>query len=45
VAKLLFELFESLTKEKILKARIELVENLVRLCKRQETFYQYKALK
>jgi hypothetical protein len=45
VAKLLFELLNGLTKDQILEVRIELVENLMRLCKRQETPHHYKAPK
>jgi hypothetical protein len=43
VAKLLFQPLDSLTEDQILDVRIELVENLVRLCKRRETPHQFKA--
>ena len=43
VAKLLFMPLEGLTEDQILQVRIELVENLVQLCKKQETPHQYKA--
>ena len=45
VAKLLFEPLNGLTEDQILQVRIKLVENLVQLCKRQETPHQYKAPK
>jgi hypothetical protein len=37
VARLLFEPLNGLTEDQILEVRIELVEHLMRLCKRQET--------
>ena len=45
VAKLLFEPLDGLTEDYILQVRIKLVENLVRLCKRQETPHHYKTPK
>jgi hypothetical protein len=45
VAKLLFKLLNGLTKDQILKVRVELVDNLMRLYKKQETPRQYKAPK
>jgi hypothetical protein len=45
VARLLFEPLNGLTEDQILEVRIELVENLMRLCTRQETPHQYKASK
>ena len=45
VAKLLFKLLDGLTEDQILEVRVELVDNLVRLCKKQETPHQYKAPK
>jgi hypothetical protein len=43
VARLLFKPLDGLTEDQILNVRIELVDNLVRLCKRQETPHHYKA--
>jgi hypothetical protein len=43
VARLLFESFNGQTEDQILEVRIELVKNLVQLCRRQETPHQYKA--
>lgn len=45
MARLLFELLDSLAEDQILQVRIELVENLMRLCKMQETPCYYKAPK
>ena len=45
VARLLFKPLNSLTKDQILDMQIELVDNLVRICKRQETPHHYKALR
>lgn len=42
VAKLLFKPLDGLTEDQILEVRVELVDNLVRLCKKQETPHQYK---
>jgi hypothetical protein len=39
VAKLLFKPLDGLTKDQILDVRVELVNNLMRLCKKQETPY------
>jgi hypothetical protein len=43
VARLLFMPLDGLDEDQITQVRFELVENLVRLCKRQETPHQYKA--
>jgi hypothetical protein len=45
VAKLLFKPLDGLTEDQILDVRVELVDNLMRLCKKQETPHQYKAPK
>jgi hypothetical protein len=45
VAKLLFKPLDGLTEDQILEVRVELVDNLMRLCKKQETPHQYKAPK
>jgi hypothetical protein len=45
VARLLFMPLNGLDEDQIIQVRFELVENLVRLCKRQETPHQYKAPK
>jgi hypothetical protein len=45
VAKLLFKPLDGLTEEQVLEVRVELVDNLMRLCKKQETPHQYKAPK
>ncbi|KAG9228272.1 hypothetical protein BJ875DRAFT_547861 [Amylocarpus encephaloides] len=45
VAKLLFKPLDGLTEDQILEVRVELVDNLIRLCKKQETPHQYKAPK
>ena len=45
VAKLLFKPLDGLTEDQILQVRVELVDNLMGLCKKQETPHQYKAPK
>jgi hypothetical protein len=45
VAKLLFMPLDNLNEDQILQVRIEVVENLAQLCKRQETPHLYKAPK
>lgn len=45
VAKLLFKPLDGLTEEQILNVRIELVDSLVQLCKKQETPHQFKTPK
>jgi hypothetical protein len=45
VAKLLFKSLDGLTEDQILEVRVELVDNLMQLCKKQETPHQYKAPK
>ncbi|PVH70401.1 hypothetical protein DL98DRAFT_136727 [Cadophora sp. DSE1049] len=45
VAKLLFKPLDGLAEGQILDVRVELVDNLMRLCKKQETPHQYKAPK
>jgi hypothetical protein len=45
VAKLLFKPLNGLTKDQILKVRVKLIDNLIRLYKKQETPHQYKTPK
>ncbi|APA10374.1 predicted protein [Sclerotinia sclerotiorum 1980 UF-70] len=45
IARLLFEPHTGLTEDQIIQKRIELVQNLIQLCKRQESPRQYRASK
>ncbi|TGO07583.1 hypothetical protein BTUL_0262g00010 [Botrytis tulipae] len=42
IARLLFEPLTGLTEDQIIQKRIELVQNLIQLCKRQESPHQYR---
>ncbi|KAF7894704.1 uncharacterized protein EAF01_010154 [Botrytis porri] len=43
IARMLFEPLTGLTENQIIQKRIELVQNLIQLCKRQESPHQYQA--